>query len=501
MGYSFAFVAALTGLLCWNLFAKRKAGTLFQVIFFAGLLTWAFMLYSSALSLNEKMFVTMRDLLVLGFGGLIMSSAKTNFIAGLLTLAGAFVFLQVSYLDILRNTFKDIKVGVAPEAELLVDVHVGKVVALKELLTKNGASLTRAFYPSSPDITSLDELYLIDLEGDASAREIDRVREILHENKMTDWIEVNETVRIEPLSGSESSLKSKNKFVNDPLADKQWALEALGIAELHATLSSTPTLSAKKALIAIVDTGVDGNHEDLKDRFRSKNAIYDRDGTGHGTHVAGIAGAMSNNGVGVASFAPGGSLVEITSIKVLSDLGFGTQATIIKGMVEAADMGAEVISMSLGGRSSDKKENAYKAAVEYCNKKGAIVVVAAGNANTDARKITPANVEGVITVAALDRNLRRASFSNWVDDIDMAVSAPGDGIYSTYPNNSYKELRGTSMATPHVSGLIGILKSLKPDLNTREAFEILIETGRTPAQGEKAGTMIDPTKAVSSLIK
>ena len=103
--------------------------------------------------------------------------------------------------------------------------------------------------------------------------------------------------------------------------------------------------------------------------------------------------------------------------------------------------------------------------MEYAAKKGAIVVVAAGNSNMNAKDYAPANTPGVITVAALDTNLNRASFSNFVQDLDQGIAAPGVAIYSSIPGNKYAAFNGTSMATPYVAGLVGLMKSLQPDLN------------------------------------
>ena len=147
--------------------------------------------------------------------------------------------------------------------------------------------------------------------------------------------------------------------------------------------------------------------------------------------------------------------------------GSGTQKGIIAGIIEAADRGAAVISMSLGGRSTQSRQQAYQDAVKYASQKGAVVVAAAGNSGQNAKDYAPVNTPGVIGVAALDTLGRKAGFSNTVQDIRMAVAAPGVQIYSTIPGNQYASFNGTSMATPHVAGVIGLLKSMNPNLNTQ----------------------------------
>src|SRR5690606_33820674 len=139
-------------------------------------------------------------------------------------------------------------------------------------------------------------------------------------------------------------------------------------------------------------------------------------------------------------------------------------------------------------------------AVKYCNDKGAVVIVAAGNSNANAKFYTPANVKNVIAVSAVNRALEMTPFSNSVADIEYGIAAPGDEIYSTFPKNQYKAFRGTSMACPHVSSLAGILKSLDPDLTTADIYHILENTGKNSRQGKQTGKIIDPGAAVRAVL-
>ncbi|NRA49893.1 MAG: S8 family serine peptidase, partial [Phaeodactylibacter sp.] len=178
----------------------------------------------------------------------------------------------------------------------------------------------------------------------------------------------------------------------------------------------------------------------------------------------------------------------------------GTQKSIINGMIKAADAGADVISMSLGGLSNQSKERAYRKAVEYANEKGAIVVAAAGNANRNAKNYVPAAVDGVISVSAIDADLRKAVFSNYVTDLKRGVAAPGVGIYSTIPGDRYDTYNGTSMATPYVAGLLGLMKSYRPGLTTDQAYNILQKTGKGTQQTKQTGKLIQPAKALKQLL-
>src|SRR5690606_36368925 len=113
----------------------------------------------------------------------------------------------------------------------------------------------------------------------------------------------------------------KPKWVNDPMADRQWGWQAIEGERVREWLQESGIRPARKALIAILDTGVEAGHEDLRAQFRSVNPAADADPVGHGTHCAGVAAAVTNNGVGIASLAGGTDFVEVTSIRVLNNFG------------------------------------------------------------------------------------------------------------------------------------------------------------------------------------
>ncbi|MFD1394548.1 S8 family peptidase [Kroppenstedtia eburnea] len=228
------------------------------------------------------------------------------------------------------------------------------------------------------------------------------------------------------------------------------------------------TRSSSSVRIAIVDTGVQANHPDLSGKVINGYDFVDRDWNpndlnGHGTHCAGIAAASTNNGTGIAGMAPNAS---IYAVRVLDANGSGSLNNVADGIVHAADNGAKVISLSLGSTgTSSTLENA----VNYAWNKGSVVVAAAGNAGNTVRNY-PAAYSNAIAVASTDRNDRKSSFStygSWVD-----VAAPGSDIYSTYPTSRYASLSGTSMATPHVAGVAGLLASQgRSNSNIRAAIQ------------------------------
>jgi thermitase len=242
---------------------------------------------------------------------------------------------------------------------------------------------------------------------------------------------------------------------DDPYFGRQW-----GLTKVDAPQAWEVTTGSSQVNIAILDTGVDLDHPDLTNKIISNknfttSATVD-DVYGHGTHVAGIAAAITNNGVGVAGL---GYASTIMNVKVLGDSGSGYYSWIVWGIVWAADNGAEVINMSLGGSSSS---SALEDAINYAWSKGVVVVAAAGNSGTTSPSY-PAYYANCIAVAATDANDALPSWSNyggWVD-----VAAPGVSIYSTLKDNGYGYMSGTSMASPHVAGLAGLVFTTVSDAN------------------------------------
>ncbi len=211
--------------------------------------------------------------------------------------------------------------------------------------------------------------------------------------------------------------------------------------------------------IAVVDTGVDQVHEDLVAKIMAGYDFVNGDAdpqddsiTGHGTHVAGIAAAMTNNTIGIAGTSWG---ARIMPVKVLNAFGNGTIANVSAGIAFAADNGAQVINLSLGTAVNSPT---LQAAVDYAYNKNRVLVAAAGN--TSGAVLYPAAYPNVIAVAAVDPTMTRAAFSNFGPE--LSVSAPGIAIRSTIPGDAYDQKNGTSMAAGYVSGLAAILVGVSP---------------------------------------
>ena len=222
-------------------------------------------------------------------------------------------------------------------------------------------------------------------------------------------------------------------------------------------------------VIAILDTGICSTHEDvaakvvLYENFTDSCTEYDRHG--HGTHVAGIASAITNNYIGIAGVSWDSSLM---SVKVMGDDGRGDHSWIAEGIVYAVDHGADVINMSFGG---GRYSNTMKEAIVYAHDAGVVLVGAAGNYTREI--VYPARYKQVIAVGAVNQQDVRAVWSAIGPELD--VVAPGVSILSTTPGNRYAEKSGTSMATPMVAGLVGLILSVDPELHPEEVRTIIIK--------------------------
>lgn len=390
-----------------------------------------------------------------------------------------------------------------PNAELLLEVSNGhRCSELDALIEHYNLEVAPAFTVADGSITDLDDYYTVDIP-DAQLDHYQEIVAAFRESGLVDHIEANDILSLDPFENKTMAPerdKRRPYEVNDPDIGNVWGYEAMDVEALYALLDQKKVLPAKKAQVVIIDTGVDSDHEDLYANFVSIDKEHDSDPHGHGTHCAGIAAAVSNNAKGIASLVPNQTFVGVSSVKVFGRYGNTTQQTIINGMLMAVDQGADVLSMSLGGPATAQGFRAYRQAVEYANKKGAIVIVAAGNDNIDARRRLPAAVEGVITVAALDSDLNKASFSNEVSHLKMGIAAPGHQIYSTIPGNRYQYFSGTSMATPYVAGLVGMLKAIRPELTTVQVYKILKQTGKATQQTNLTGPLIQPAAAVAAAL-
>ena len=238
---------------------------------------------------------------------------------------------------------------------------------------------------------------------------------------------------------------------NDPSLSQQY-----GWTNIKAYSAWDVTKGSASTVIAVVDTGAQLNHPDLASKIVAGYDYVDNDatptdGNGHGTHVSGTSAALTNNGTGGAGMCPNCSIMPV---RVLDNAGSGTLDGVANGITWAADHGAKVINMSLGGGGSATLQNA----VDYAWNRGVFMACAAGNDNTSSTANSyPGAYTNCFAVASTTNTDARSSFSNYGTWVEAA--APGTNIYSTWLNSGYNTISGTSMATPHVAGLAGLLAS------------------------------------------
>ena len=295
-----------------------------------------------------------------------------------------------------------------------------------------------------------------------------------------EWVEPNYTLQLD--------------FVpNDPHYDTVAPTQTPYLNRIDAAGAWDLTMGRPEIVIAILDTGVEMSHEDLAGAIWTNlgeipgNEIDDEgngfiddehgwdfagqdnlpdDDYGHGTHVAGIAAARIDNGLGIAGLAGAATIMPVD----VFDYAIGTYEDLIRAIVYATDNGAHVINMSLGASSYSLGE---EMAVNYAFSRGVVVVAAAGNTGNEMVHY-PAAHPNAIAVASTTAQDVLSSFSTrgtWVD-----VAAPGSSIYSTVYGNGYRTMSGTSMATPHVAGLAALILSRNPTLTPTQVRDLIERT-------------------------
>jgi thermitase len=311
---------------------------------------------------------------------------------------------------------------------------------------------------------------------------------------------------------------------SDPRRAEQWALDVI-----NAPLAWDISMGSHDVVVAIVDTGIDVTHEDLKDNIwinsdeiagngadDDKNGFIDdvngwdfngndkdpsdetsAQNPGHGTHCAGIVGASCGNDVGVCGISP---TVSLMPLRFLGSDGSGDLFAAVKAIDYAINNGAHIISASFGANVTESGAQPLTDAIKRAEDKGITFVAAAGNEgnSNDKKSIYPANTNtsNMIAVAASDRNDQKPTWSNYGRKVHLA--APGVDILSTIPGG-YDDLSGTSMATPLVAGLVALMKSLDITLTGDVARSILQSTGDTVNIETESSRRINANQALQAV--
>lgn len=273
--------------------------------------------------------------------------------------------------------------------------------------------------------------------------------------------------------GSENTALIKSYIKSkDDLSRSQWGNIAINLPSINGTYTG------KDIIVAVLDTGVDGTHPELSGKlvdgystiddkviYKDENSDFD----GHGTHVSGIIASKENN-QGITGVAPN---AKIMPIKVLSSNG-GSDLSVANGIRYAVENGADIINLSLGGERKlfEKSNNITCEAIKVANRNNIPVVVASGNQGSYNNPLNlPAGCKGAISVAALNKELKKSYFSSY--DSTIFISAPGVDILSTIPHSNYNNfahMSGTSMAAPFISGSLALLLEKYPNISYGEVI-------------------------------
>ena len=270
--------------------------------------------------------------------------------------------------------------------------------------------------------------------------------------------------------------------VNDPYIGSAWHIGKIGAP------AAWDVTQGAGVTIAVLDTGVNAAHPDLKDRMVAGFNAHDNntdtsDMCGHGTAVAGTAAASTNNALGVAGIAGAARIMPIRiTYKDTSGACYAYYSTIAHGITYAADNGARIANVSFVGIANS---SAVKSASRYMKSKGGLVFISAGNNNVD-ENIAPDNA--YVIVSSTDSNDNRSSFSSWGSFVSL--SAPGSGIWTTNSGLGYSAWNGTSFASPVAAGVAGLMMAARPDLNAEQIEAMLLSSavdlgtaGRDPVFG------------------
>lgn len=353
-----------------------------------------------------------------------------------------------------------------------VDIENDKAVLTQPYQTE------RLIVKSKYDINPLDsvaivegynDLHIVQFDNQESAKKAEK----FYNNQI--FVEYAEPdLVMSTMEFEDSEAESVQTYgINDYGYHLSWGSEDIGIDDYVDYLGDVSTLP--EIIVGVIDTGIDVDHDFLKDRIIRTNYNIstsgvendENDDKGHGTHVAGIIADNTTENV------------KIKGYKVLNSGGSGTMSDVITAFEYAVADGVDIVNMSLGTVGESKT---FEKSINKATEMGVIVCVAAGNHGHDARKDCPANIEACLTVAAYGEGPREntVSWPYWTNHGPLVdIVAPGMFIYSTYLDNGYETLSGTSMACPFVAASSALLLSRDIDLNTDGICDLLQENSKT----------------------
>jgi subtilisin family serine protease len=359
----------------------------------------------------------------------------------------------------------------AQETDVQQDVNTTQII----VKLADGVTPTEALNQTVADATN-ENVKIIENDNNLALIEVDeeKLEEVsasLENSSLVEYVEKNVTYEI---------AATDSKF-NDFYYESQWNLKSMNVEKAWSDLDTANIPNGKSVTVAVLDTGVQHNHEDLVGRVLDGATFVDgeettnltaEDDQGHGTFVSGFISANANNSVGIAGVA-GKQNVKILPVKVMNKNGSGQALDIAEGIRYAVDNGADVINMSISGEYSETIEEA----VQYAAEKNVVVVAAAGNGGGSADASYPAALPNVISVGALAQGDQHYTRSNVGETVDL--SAPGAGVFSTsMTSEKYITGSGTSYAAPHVAAVAALYKLKYPNASAAEIEEVLKATAQ-----------------------
>ncbi|MDQ0154256.1 S8 family peptidase [Robertmurraya andreesenii] len=261
------------------------------------------------------------------------------------------------------------------------------------------------------------------------------------------------------------------KIESDHPVETSEQIENWGFRQVLANEAKTNGWTGKGVKVGIIDTGIRPNHPDLKIAggvtFVEGTSSY-ADDEGHGTHVAGIIGALDND-IGTVGVAPE---AQIYAIKALNNTGVGNLSDVLAGIEWGIENNLDIINLSL---TSEQGSSILERVLDKAYNRGILIVAASGNTQTTLPATTdvlyPARYQSVIAVGSVNNNLNKSRFSYFGPSLEFV--APGEKIYSTYNQPDYQYSYGTSMAAPYVAGIAALYKQAYPELNHRQIRELM----------------------------
>lgn len=380
------------------------------------------------------------------------------------------------------------KLGLVGLSGLLVACAAGPARApqsagdgVATLAVAPGTVLARLSAPVAPEVVAARHGFVVDRAmGLGMVRLLPTVAgrssvETLRRDPAVAWVQAERAWQAPGVEGR-PVVSPEGASGTDPLVPAQW-----GYLKLEGpALAAEGQVGRREVTVAILDSGIDGSHPEFAGQlvpgwdFTPKQPVAggDRDGYGHGTHVAGVVGARTGNGEGIAGLAPGCALMPV---RIFNDFGHTRDGIAAEAVIWAADHGARVINCSWG---SPMDGEAMRDAISYAASRDVVVVAAVGNSGKNEPNWPGAHPDAIGVAASTDLD-GWASFSTWGDWVDLA--APGKGVLSTYPvalGNGYRTMEGTSMAAPFVTAAAALVRSAHPDWPAAKVREALEQTAK-----------------------